>query len=127
MVAAPLAKLLGSLLGGGGGLGSLIGGLVGSANGNVFDQGHVLQFAGGGVVNSPTLFPMRGGLGLMGEAGPEAIMPLARGRDGKLGVRGGGSNITVNISTPDIENFRRARTQVAADIARAVSFGSRGL
>jgi hypothetical protein len=42
-------------------------------------------------------------------------------------VRGGGSNITVNISTPDIENFRRARTQIAADIARAVSFGSRGL
>lgn len=63
-------------------------------------------FARGGIVNSPTLFPMATGTGLMGEAGPEAIMPLARGPDGRLGVRGGSSggggvnnqiSITVNV------------------------------
>jgi lambda family phage tail tape measure protein len=86
-VLAPLAKLLGGLLGGGGGIGSLIGGLIGSASGNVFDQGRLLQFAGGGVVTSPTLFPMRGGLGLMGEAGPEAIVPLARAGRQAWGAR----------------------------------------
>ncbi|MGB8316224.1 MAG: phage tail tape measure protein, partial [Aestuariivirga sp.] len=58
-----------------------LGGLLGNA---------VKPFADGGIVNRPTLFPLRGGTGLMGEAGAEAIMPLARGRDGKLGVRMGG-------------------------------------
>ena len=51
-------------------------------------------------------------MGLMGEAGPEAIMPLARGADGKLGVRGGGGgavNITMNISTPDVAGFASAQ------------------
>jgi archaellum component FlaC len=42
------------------------------------------RFASGGIVGSPTLFPMADGMGLMGEAGPEAIMPLKRGKDGKL-------------------------------------------
>jgi len=71
-------------------LGSLLGGLSGSilknAAGNAFAGGQVIPFAAGGIVNSPTLFALRGGTGLMGEAGPEAIMPLARGADGKLGV-----------------------------------------
>jgi len=57
-----------------------------NALGNVFSRGSVMAFADGGIVNRPTLFPMRNGTGLMGEAGPEAIMPLKRGRDGKLGV-----------------------------------------
>ena len=48
--------------------------------GGSFTQGRVMPFATGGVVNGPVAFPMRGGLGLMGEAGPEAIMPLSRGR-----------------------------------------------
>lgn len=75
------------------------GGLFPSADGNVFSGGsHVTAYANGGVVNGPTLFPMRGNqTGLMGEAGPEAIMPLTRGKNGKLGVQmegGGGGGPT---------------------------------
>lgn len=103
-------------------LGNLVGGLLGNL------VGGAKPFADGGVVNSPTLFPMRSGSGLMGEAGPEAIMPLARGADGKLGVRGaGGVNVTVNISTPDAASFERSQSQVAALIARAVARGQRNL
>lgn len=62
-----------------------------SAKGNVFDLGHLVPFANGGIpgiVNSPTVFPMRGGrTGLMGEAGPEAIMPLHRDKAGELAVK----------------------------------------
>ena len=57
-----------------------------SAKGNVFDAGGVTAFAKGGVVGGPTVFPFANGIGLMGEAGPEAIMPLKRGPDGALGV-----------------------------------------
>ncbi len=101
-----------------------LGAAIGSA------MGRVTPFADGGVVNSPVLFPMRGGAtGLMGEAGPEAIMPLARGPDGKLGVRGGGAkvSVTVNIATPDAAGFRQSQGQVAALITRAVARGQRNL
>ena len=109
-------------------LGAMLGGLTANATGNVFANGRVVPFADGGVVNSPTLFAMRGGAGLMGEAGPEAIMPLARGADGKLGVRGGGGvNVTVNIQTPDAPGFQRSQSQVSAMIARAVARGQRNL
>jgi phage-related minor tail protein len=74
---------------------------------------------------------MRGGVGLMGEAGPEAIVPLARGADGKLGIRagGGGGNVsvTMNISTPDAASFRRSQSQVAAEMSRAIQRGRRNL
>ena len=91
--------------------------------------GAVRPFADGGVVAAPTYFPMAGGTGLMGEAGPEAVMPLARGPDGKLGVRGEGGGVTVNvaISTPDAQSFRRSEAQLSATLARAVSRGQRGL
>ena len=115
----------------GAGLNGLVGSLVGAfgfAQGGAFSAGRVRAFARGGVVDGPTLFPMRGGVGLMGEAGPEAVMPLTRGPDGRLGVRaqgrGGGPVVTVNISTPDIEGFRRSRGQVAAELARAVARGN---
>ena len=68
-----------------------------SAKGNIFNGGNVLPFAMGGVVNSPTFFPMANGTGLMGEAGPEAVMPLKRGKNGKLGVSGSGGGTVVNI------------------------------
>lgn len=85
----------------GGGFGG--GGIPGVyAKGGVFDAGNVVPFANGGVVNRPTMFGMSGGRsGLMGEAGPEAIMPLHRGANGKLGVQssgGGQGNVTVNQS-----------------------------
>jgi phage-related minor tail protein len=106
-------------------LGNLLGSIFPSAKGNV-----ITPFAAGGIVNSPVLFPMKGGAGVMGEAGPEAIMPLARGPDGRLGVRGGGAgtaHVTVNISTPDIQGFRQSQGQVAAMVARAVERGQRNL
>jgi hypothetical protein len=66
-------------------------GLLGFAKGGVFAGGaQVTAFANGGVVGGPAFFGMRGGMGLMGEAGPEAIIPLKRGKDGKLGVGGSG-------------------------------------
>ena len=94
-------------------------------------SGRVQAFAKGGVVTSPTQFGMRGGTGLMGEAGPEAIMPLTRGPDGALGVRmqGGGSNapvrVVMNISTPDVAGFQRAQAQVFAQLGRALAKGQR--
>ena len=75
-----------------------------NAKGNVYEAGNkISKFAyGGTVVRKPSLFPMaNGGVGLMAEAGyPEAIMPLKRGKDGKLGViatGGGVGNIVVNV------------------------------
>jgi phage-related minor tail protein len=93
--------------------------------------GAIKPFAAGGVIGTPTYFPMTdGGVGLAGEAGPEAIMPLTRGADGKLGVMAAGgarSSITVNISTPDADSFRRSEIYLTGQIARAVARGQRGL
>jgi phage-related minor tail protein len=115
----------------GGGLQSLLSGILPFAKGAAFGAGRVAAFARGGVVDGPTHFPMRGGLGLMGEAGPEAIMPLARGADGRLGVRGGAGggavSVTMNITTPDAEGFRRSQSQVAAEMSRAIQRGRRNL
>lgn len=110
-----------------------VNGIIGAAspfaNGAPFSEGRVMPFAKGGVVSGPTTFPMRGGTGLMGEAGPEAIMPLTRTPDGRLGVaaQGGGRavNVTMNISTPDVEGFRRSQTQIAAQMSRALGQGTR--
>lgn len=92
----------------------------------------VAPFADGGVVASPSYFPLGRGLGLMGERGAEAIMPLARGPDGRLGIRSGGASsrplsVVVQVSTPDADSFRRSEAQVSAAIARAVARGSRAL
>lgn len=123
----PVTDAVGGLLTGG--LTSLLGGIFPSANGNVFAGGRAMPFAKGGVVNGATLFPMRGGAtGLMGEAGPEAIMPLRRGADGRLGVSApsaAGVHVTMNISTPDAESFRRSQSQVAAGLSRALARGQR--
>ena len=117
-----------------GGIESLLSGLTGiggSAAASVTAAtGAVKPFASGGVIGTPTYFPLiQGGVGLAGEAGPEAIMPLQRGPDGKLGVagQGGGNTITVNIATPDAGSFRRSESYITGQIARAVARGQRGL
>jgi hypothetical protein len=123
----PVTDHLGGLISQG--VGSLVQGILPFANGAPFSQGKVMPFAQGGVVSSATTFPMRGGPGLMGEAGPEAIMPLARGPDGKLGVRSGGGGgapqVVMHISTPDVQGFQRSQSQIAAQMSRALSSGNR--
>lgn len=82
---------------GGGLFGSILNGFFGLAKGGVLSGGQVTPFANGGVVTRPTVFPMANGTGLMGEAGPEAVIPLRRGPNGKLGVEGfaaANSNVT---------------------------------
>lgn len=110
------------------GAGGLVAGVLPFAKGAEFSQGRVVPFASGGVVSSPTFFQMRGGTGLMGEAGPEAILPLARGADGQLGVRGaggGGVTVVMNVTTPDVQGFQRSQGQIAARMARAIGRGDR--
>ncbi|MGB3445821.1 MAG: phage tail tape measure protein [Xanthobacteraceae bacterium] len=119
----------------GGGIESLLSGLTGlgssaSSASVAAAAGAVKPFAAGGVIGTPTYFPMMdGGVGLAGEAGPEAIMPLKRGPDGRLGVSGagGGNSITVQIATPDVDSFRRSENYITGQIARAVARGQRSL
>ncbi len=111
-----------------GGLSGLFGNLLGGAQANAL--GAIKPFAAGGVIGTPTYFPlMPGGVGLAGEAGPEAILPLARGPDGRLGVSGGGApvSVSIHIATPDVESFRRSESYVTGQIARAVARGQRSL
>jgi lambda family phage tail tape measure protein len=89
-----------------------------SAYGNVFSRDGIQKFAMGGVVNRPTIFPFANGTGLMGEAGPEAIMPLQRAANGKLGViasGGGTTNVVVNVDA--------GGTSVEGDQAQAKQLG----
>lgn len=114
----------------GGALASAVSGFMPFGQGGSFAQGRVMPFAQGGVVSGPVAFPMRGGMGLMGEAGPEAIMPLSRGPDGRLGVRTDGGrarpvNVTFNISTPDVAGFQRSQSQIAAQMNRLLAQGQR--
>lgn len=115
----------------GGALAGLLGGGLGFAKGGVLQQRMPVPFASGGVIRSPATFPLaQGQMGLAGERGAEAIMPLARGPDGRLGVAaqgGGATSVIFNVSTPDAESFRRSESQVAAMVARAVALGQRNL
>jgi phage-related minor tail protein len=84
------------------------------------------------VVSAPTYFGSAGGLGLMGEAGAEAILPLKRGPDGALGVAaggggGGGAQIVFNVTAQDAASFRKSEGQIAAMLTRAVGRGQRSL
>ncbi len=108
-----------------GGISNLVTGVLPFENGGIIQNGNVQAFSSGGIVNGPTNFPLRGGVGLMGEAGPEAIMPLKRGSDGKLGVvsesnTASPTNVTINISTPDIQSFQRTQSQIASKLVHAI-------
>lgn len=117
-----LASLTGSLVS------SLFGGGGSPGGGSVAAQ----PFAEGGIVARPTFFGSGGGLGLMGERGAEAIVPLSRGPDGRLGLAAGGgasraANVTVQIQAADPESFRQSQVQIAGALARAVARGQRAL
>ncbi|WP_114213931.1 phage tail tape measure protein [Ochrobactrum sp. 3-3] len=104
---------------------SMMGGLLGGIRG-------IMPFAKGGVVSSPTYFGMgNGALGLTGEAGAEAILPLARGADGRLGVATGGGGkpvqVVFNMTSPDASSFRKSEAQLSTMLAGAVRRGARRL
>jgi phage-related minor tail protein len=115
----PLQGLLSNVFSG------LLGGIL------PFAKGGVTPFASGGVVSSPTFFPSGKSIGLMGEAGSEAILPLSRTADGRLGVASGGGkgnvSIVMNVTTPDAASFRKSEAQMTAMLARAASRGTRYL
>lgn len=109
-------------------LGGALGGIsLGAANGAAFNSGGIQAFADGGVVGSPTLFKFANGgkVGLMGEAGPEAILPLSRGSDGKLGVKsqGGGSpvNVVVNNYSNEQADVKQNGQDLEITIGRVIS------
>lgn len=121
-----LSSILGAFgLGGGGSMTS--GGMQGmsmadfAAKGNVYSGGNIIPFARGGIVSRPTLFPMANGAGLMGEAGPEAVIPLKRASNGELGVSGSGGKVVVNIynstnSQADIQQQQTADGGLQIDV-----------
>ncbi len=140
MAAEALAADLGRSLFGTGGKGGLVDGASAwfsslfAANGHAFDAAGVIPFARGGVFNEPTGFGFgRGQLGVLGEAGPEAVMPLRRGADGRLGVvaaGGGGVNIhaTYNIGSGVnraelVQAIEAGNTRLKADLARQQRYG----
>lgn len=106
------------------GIGTLFAPLTGFSRGGAFAAGSVVPFAAGGVVGSPTLFPMAGGkTGLMGEAGPEAILPLKRGSDGRLGVSAEGGGGAMQVTFAPVIDARGADAgavaRIEATLARA--------
>ncbi len=129
---AAIKMIIGAMFGGGDlsgtGLGTVNTTGVPYAKGGAFSGGREVAFANGGVVTGPTNFPMRGGTtGLMGEAGPEAIMPLTRASNGRLGVAVTGGSapasvVQINI-TGDIPagTVRQNNGRVDIDLSRMVS------
>lgn len=104
--------------------------LSGAASSLLGDVGKILPFADGGVVSRPTYFPMGGDMGLMGEAGSEAILPLKRGADGSLGVAasgGGSTQIVFNVTATDAQSFRKSEAQISSMLARTAMRGQRNL
>ena len=142
LVLKTIMQAIGSIGGGGGGGGGgftqfnasgvgfnpvAFSGINLNANGNVYAQNGIVPFAAGGIINQPTLFKFASGgslqNGLMGEAGPEAIIPLRRGRDGKLGVAGGGGtvvNVSVDAKGTSVEGDANQGQQLGRVIAGAV-------
>jgi phage-related minor tail protein len=114
----------------GGALAGAVGGIA-FAKGGVVGRPMPVPFAQGGIVSSPIAFPLDGKrMAVAGERGAEAILPLARGPDGSLGVRAqgsGGVTVTFNVTTPDADSFRRSEAQIAALLARTVARGQRNL
>lgn len=108
----------------------ITGATTASAHGNVMQNGSITPFALGGVSYRPTMRPMASGNALFAENGPEAIMPLTRMADGRLGVASSGESsraihVTVNVTTRDEASFRRSTAQVARAAQSAIAMATR--
>ena len=92
-----------------------------NAMGNAYGRNGIQKFARGGVVHSPQIFPFKNGIGLMGEAGSEAILPLKRTKQGKLGVEssGGGGNV-VNVSVNASGTSAQGNTMKANQLGKMI-------
>lgn len=144
-ITGPLARWMnGGSSGGMGWLGSLFGGGGGgnpatwsetsfmspwaNANGGVYASPSLSAYSGQ-IVNRPTMFAFASGAGVMGEAGPEAILPLKRGSNGKLGVHAGGGNpvnITVHVNgSQNAPDVRRSAAQGAREALAAFNMAGR--
>jgi lambda family phage tail tape measure protein len=96
--------------------------ITAAAKGGVFGGSRALRAYENQIVEAPTMFRFAAGgsVGMMGEAGPEAILPLKRGTDGKLGISAGAVNQAGaqpvvhnwNITTPDPGTFMNSRRQI---------------
>jgi phage-related minor tail protein len=106
---------------------NMFGGMTNTGGGSLLSG--AVPFAKGGVIATPSYFPLGNSLGVAGERGAEAILPLARGTDGRLGVRTESSRaplaVNVNISAQDAASFRRSEAYLSGMIARAVARGER--
>ena len=96
-----------------------------NAMGNIYGKNGIQKFARGGIVHSPQIFPFKNGIGLMGEAGSEAILPLKRTKQGKLGVEssgGGGNvvNVSVNAGNTSAQGNNMKATQLGKMIGAAI-------
>lgn len=92
--------------------------------------GAITPFAKGGVVASPTYFGLSGGLGVAGEAGAEAIVPLARGSDGRLGIAAGAASakpvqVVFNMTSADASSFRKSEAQLSSMLVGVMRRGAR--
>lgn len=110
-ITKPLSGIFSDGLKSGGGIGGWFSSLFANANGGVYSSPSLSAYSNQ-IVDKPTFFAFANG-GVMGEAGPEAIMPLKRGPDGTLGVRGGGSNVVVNVI--NTANGTQATQQTRSD------------
>ena len=116
-------------------VGQAVGALANTAGNAMSGAGgggsNVQPFAKGGVVSAPKWFTSGSSLGVAGEAGSEAIMPLSRGANGKLGVEMHGAgqpvHVTFNVTTPDVAGFKKSEGQLSAMLARTVGRGRRSL
>lgn len=111
-ITAPFSQMMGNLF-------------TKNAKGNIYAQNGIVPFAKGGIVNSPHIFPFKNGVGLLGEQGSEAIMPLRRGPSGRLGVEAHGgmsNNITVNVDATgtDVEGSAAEGRELGKLIGAAV-------
>lgn len=109
-------------------------GIIPLAKGGAFGPSGFQKFASGGIVSGATPFMFGGGrAGVMGEAGYEGVLPLARGPDGKLGVKsapannGGVTNINFVVHAQDAASFQKSESQIQAALAKAARFGRRNL